>query len=475
MSEAIIKEELPRIYLGRIQKYWDRIIPTTFPHSSSVFATDFRGNEKEAVDTMEAELTTEHSVITPFVPEGSYVAEYAGVYDVDAKPGVKTLLSPQKVDPNAEIIALHWDEKTNGWVKVENVENIDGYVWGSLESFSPIAVFTTKREIELRECKVAGYFTGNGVICNGNAVIATTKQDGKHYVRNVSTGKEVEIPRDTFIIGGTDDGTYVESTSVTLDGAKLGAAVIGGSINNSTADPVKVGTVNVRLVNGSTSNAAVGFVGAVRTDTINITMDHSSTNYLSCGDTIIQKNDANAEWATATTLASKSWTKKFNAILNGATVYLAYTGGQCGYSYTVESKLDANDSKFYYVIGGGSNGQTDKATLNLVNCDVNIFQSVNRGIVHEFVGKIYGDKSKYKHIFIGGDATDATVTGKTEKITVEVERGVTGPVEIGFEAGAYMTREQADKIVNYVKVSRSSNTTVDEKTLTTLGNKYIVK
>ena len=36
---------LPKIWLGRIQKYWDKIMPSDYPVSDSVFALKFDTEE----------------------------------------------------------------------------------------------------------------------------------------------------------------------------------------------------------------------------------------------------------------------------------------------------------------------------------------------------------------------------------------------------------------------------------------------
>ena len=65
---------LPKIWMGRIQKYWDRIIPSDYPASGSTFSTKFKSDEAAvAVEKMENEIHTENCVAINAIPENTYV------------------------------------------------------------------------------------------------------------------------------------------------------------------------------------------------------------------------------------------------------------------------------------------------------------------------------------------------------------------------------------------------------------------
>ena len=86
---------LPKIWLGRIQKFWDKIMPTDYPASDSKFSLKFDDELKPVVTDFENNLGTENSPITAVLPENTYPSNYIGIYDVEGKPGKKTLLSPE--------------------------------------------------------------------------------------------------------------------------------------------------------------------------------------------------------------------------------------------------------------------------------------------------------------------------------------------------------------------------------------------
>ena len=63
---------LPKLWMGRIQKYWDKIMPNDFPASDSTFNIKFDTEEQTAAVTkLEKELGTEDSVVSSFISESS--------------------------------------------------------------------------------------------------------------------------------------------------------------------------------------------------------------------------------------------------------------------------------------------------------------------------------------------------------------------------------------------------------------------
>ena len=79
-------------------------------------------------------------------------------------------------------------------------------------------------------------------------------------------------------------------------------------------------------------------------------------------------------------------------------------------------------------------------------------------------------------MFVGGDATDNTVTGTTSKLRYEIFAGK-GSYNLvnGTESGALMTSEDINRIVDYIKVSRNAELTVDDNIKDIIGNKLIIK
>ena len=215
---------LPKIWLGVIQKYWDKKVPTDIPASSSEFSLTFSSPEvAKVVADMESNVGTENSVIKEeMIPENTFVSSYLGTYDVQGEVGAVTLLSPEKVPSNSsDIIALHYNEESKEWETIEDAHIVDGYVWGTLSSFSPVAVFTVRKDSYLDESNtiVKNYPV---YVCNGNSTQIYENEDGVVFAKNMNTQVETELPKNCAIFGGTVDGTDLDSTSVTIIGVKEG-------------------------------------------------------------------------------------------------------------------------------------------------------------------------------------------------------------------------------------------------------------
>ena len=108
---------LPKLWLARIPKYWDRIIPKNYPESTSEFSVMYSTQEiAKAVEEMEKNVNTEESVLNneEFVAENTFVSDYLGTYDVSGASGELTLLSPVEVTANnVSVLALHLNTANN--------------------------------------------------------------------------------------------------------------------------------------------------------------------------------------------------------------------------------------------------------------------------------------------------------------------------------------------------------------------------
>ena len=235
---------LPKLWLQYIQRYWDRKVPEDYPKDTGVkFSTYFESKEvQDAVNEMEKNLVDEEKSILvtskeeeqKVIKEGQAIDEYIGTYDVSGTPGESVLLSPEKVDDSiVGAVAFHFvkaddsaeePKKEDKWEVVKDVTVKDGYVYGKLESFSPVAVFTLRRsaycckdqETENKLWNDRKVFVCNGVPCTIKAKDGDNS-DGKRIVID-DLGNETEIEKKTVIIGGSIDGTDLESTSLTFIG-----------------------------------------------------------------------------------------------------------------------------------------------------------------------------------------------------------------------------------------------------------------
>lgn len=464
---------LPKIWQGRITKFWDRVLPSNFPSSSSEFSLNYATNEeKEAVEEFESTLGTEESPAVEFIGEGNFVSNYFGTYDVSGETGVLTLLSPEKVDTNDEIIALHY--VNDEWTKVEDAQVIDGYVWGTLTDFSPIAIIAIKKEIsvETRDyLKVPKY-----VVAWGNPVRIYTEED-KIVCENTATGYKINMTDEAVnsVIGGCLEQGDIESVDVTVLGVtNANLNVLGGSYCYDKNDFSKVGNVEKSTVKviDSTIRSVTGGLCSCRMKEFNIVASNSNIkSHIGAGESINQKDGKNVNTYDTIGLGSYSWTRNFNVVLDNSYCELIYAGTNCGYTY-VENGIATltNGSKADWFIAGGSNGKTTNSTL-IVEKDskVGIMQSTNRGEVSNVVMK--ANDSTVDNLFIYGDATDKTVNGIVDKVKVDTGAGKYN-ILLGTQAGKAVTTVDE---VEYVKVSRSADITISDSDKEILGKKFVVK
>lgn len=465
---------LPKLWLARIPSIWDKTIPSNYPVSSSEFSLSFADQEtKDAVAEMEANLKTEDTILTEdVVPEGTVVTGYVGTYDVQGKDGEETLLSPEKVDTD-NVIAMHYrvtdGEEGGTWEQIEDIEVKNGYVWGTLESFSPIAIFTYKKDIHIESG--VGALTVPAIVCEGNVVKAYyDEEENKTYVECASTGTKLEITTKSILIGGSVDGTPIDSTNVTVVGLKNNA-IINKVISGSYYIGEGFTTVNTINVTGRDTviGALTGSFGAVRTNSVNYDLDNVTLAFMGCGEGYKQVGTINP------TFAGRCWAKDVNMKLVNVTDELTFIGQNCEYFYVHNTYAYVEGGRHDWLIMGGSNDGTNTTKMDVVDSSVGIFQTTNRGNVADARATFKG--CTVEHLYVGGDASDKTVTGTTGKLKYEINYSDHGSYvfENGTEAGELLTAETAEKIVESIKVSRSADVTIAPELIDILGAKYIVK
>lgn len=470
----VCKHELPKFWMGRIQKYWDKLVPSDYPISSSTFSTSFKSDvAANAVAKMENEIASENCVALEVIPENTYVSNYVGVYDVEGTPGELTLLCPEKVS-SENVIALHYNEEADAWENIEDIQVIDGYVWGTLDSFSPIAIFEYKNDIVIVEGTINGIHKNCEcvVVANGNA-IKVYGEDDKVFVVGPS-GIPVEITKKANIVGGTIDGTPIESTNVSIVGVKnrnLVERVYGGSVLDNTEElpNTTIDTINVKIMD-SDINLVTGSAGAVRVNTSNVDIKDSIVDNVATGQSMLTGIRDTSVSGEDPDFGCNVWVKNSNVFVSNSKIVLLFTAGNAGNQYTNNAYCKAENSQIeIFTAGGGSNGKTDFDIAELVNCEIKVFQTVNRGKVGSVKTKI--DKCHIEKLYIGGETEDKTVTGTTGTVKLDISTGTYNFV-VGTDGGEVIT---TNDIVDVIKVSRSAEITISDELLEILGTKYIVK
>ena len=471
----VCKHELPKIYMGRIQKYWDKVLPSNIPLSGSTFKTTFTSDAAAvAVETMENEVNTESCIALEAIPENTFVSKYVGVYDVEGTPGELTLLCPEQVSSD-NVVALHYNETEDTWENIEDIQVIDRYVWGTLESFSPIAVFEYKNDIVILEEVLVGIHKDHEmvVVANGNT-IKVYGEDDKVFVVGPS-GVPVEITKKCNIVGGSVDGTPIESTNVSIvnvNNTDLVARVYGGSVFDNSGDVkfTTVDTINLTIIN-STLKLATGSAGAVRVNNSNVNVTDSNIDAVATGQSMLTGiRDTNPDVTIEPDFSCNAWIKNSKLNCVNSIVPLLYSAGNAGNMYTNNAVAVIDGCNIdYYTIGGGSNGKTDHDSATITNSKIKVLQTVNRGKAVAASVKI--DKCEIENFYIGGETEDKTVTGITGSVKFDVNSGTYNVVP-GTDGGELITD---NSIVEYFKISRSANVTISDELVALLGDKYIVK
>ena len=462
----ISAEILPKIYLAVIPRYWYKGIPTDIPKSSSVFSFKYDTElEEEAVKEMENNLNTEDSIVTPEdIPENEKLSLYLGTYNVVGKPGELTLLNPNTVgNKDVDVVAYHFVSGENDvpgtWEKIEDTQLIDGYAWGTLDSFSPIAVFTTKPDTYFVE---DGQYMGCPTyVANGIPIVVSLNDKGKTIVTD-SYGKVTEIPATTIIVGGSYDRD-LDSTNITVKGNVKFKGIRAGSVRDGAEEtPLRVGKITVNIEGVDRPSAGVtGSYGAVRTDSIEINIKDSKLSFCGAGESICNKNDANKDWGQNCSLASKAWIKVSRITLDNSFVECAYAGANCGYMYGDDVSIIAkNNSSATWFLACGSNGATNKAIATAKNSEIEYMQTTNRGPV-EF-SHLVVEGSKINFLFSTGDSTDSTVNGTVNKARVDIDAKSIANLYPGTNGGEVITAEVADEIIDRISISRSAEITYKE-------------
>lgn len=476
-------EILPKIYLAVIPKYWYAGIPNNYPETSSTFSLKYDSDaEYDAVKDMESKLNTEESIVTPEdIPENEKLSLYLGTYNVEGPAGELTLLNPNKIgNKDLGVVAYHYEsgenEETGTWTKIEDAQVIDGYVYGTVDSFSPIAVFTVKADTYYTtQCP---YTKKPTYVANGIPVVVSLDENGKTVVTD-AYGKVTQITATTIVVGGSYDRD-LESTSVTIKGNVKLASVRGGSVNPGDAETsLKVGKVVVNIEGLNRSSFGVtGSYGAVKTDEVVINIKDSYISFCGSGESICENEagkrmDANAEWGQQCNLGSKAYIKKATITMDNSYVNCAYAGGNCGYMFGDDVNIIAkNNSSADWFLACGSNGATNKASATAIDSKITYMQTTNRGPVNYSV--LETKNSEVDYLFPTGDSTDKTVDGTVKKSKVEISGGKV-TLYPGTNGGKVITKEDANEIIESIKISRSTDITYAENADKILEDKIKIK
>lgn len=460
---------LPKLWLQRISKFWDKVVPEDYPETSSEFSLKFSSDEvSNAVKSMEDELNTENSIITEdMISEGERLGGYLGTYDVSGTAGELTLISPEKVSSyDIGVVAFHYNEADSNWEQIEDAQIIDGYVYGTVESFSPIAIFTIRKDTIFQE---NNELIGTPVyVANGIPIVITKNENGEVVVKDAN-GKETIVPEDTSIVCGTIDGTDVESTSVFAKGITLKRIKTG---SYSVDGIVKVGKISCTVEDCELTSGISGGSFNCRVEDAEFNVKNTTSYFFGTGESIIGNKDSNKFENLG--LGSNAWIR--NAVVNieNSNIEILYAGGNTGYFYVHNVDMTVKGGKYKYVTTGGSNGLSNSIKLNISDAEIELYQSVNRGIVNESKAKITNCKVEKLYTTFSGEITEPS-SGTVKSVNMDITGG-----EITLYAGNNnkipLDAITAKEIIKTLKISRTTTVNYGEtNTLSVLGDIIKIK
>ena len=458
---------LPKLWLQRIPRYWDAVVPAGYPATSSEFSLKFESEEAAvAVKDMEEKLNTEESIITAeMIPEGRRVGTYLGTYDVKGVAGEETLLSPVEVsETDADVLAFHYNEESTTWEQIEDAHIKNGYVYGTVPSFSPISVFTVRRTGYVQAADVS-IMKKETFVANGCPITVLPKAEGEGVVVTCN-GEKFELGKDCAIIGGAINES-IKSSSVYVEGVEI-PVLFAGSVCTEE-EPITIDRAVMEIVNSKITNYTCGTGRKVRANNVIIKAKDSNLYAIGAGRSNQNGIDSNTE--DNLTMAAHQWIKFASIEMINCEAEVVYTAGFSGMSYAVDTNMIINGGKYHYIAAGGSNGRTEKAVIKANDAEITNLITINRGIVGE--AKMVITNCVVPELFVCGSNAD-DITGRVEKVSYDITGGSI-KLYAGKNGGEALTYEEACKVVSALKISRRTEVEYMEEAEYLLGDIIVIK
>ena len=240
----------------------------------------------------------------------------------------------------------------------------------------------------------------NTLYANGNTIRITDDgtQNIAHY-QIIDKGEQtLAFPYNGTVFAGgkgaADKFASFDMGEVVVDGGKFKSIYGGSELFGSVADTVLIfngGTISSGIIGGGKA----GVVGNVN----------------QVGKAVVKFNGGEA-----------------------LTVY----GGAHGHGNVAECELEFNGGHAQYVTVGGSNGLTGIGEAIINGGSIDVFQTVNRGYIED--AKVIVNGGTITKLYAGGETGDAGVTGKAEKVNLQLLGGT-----LDLQPGTYAGVEDASR------------------------------
>lgn len=468
------KLDLPWIRLMRIPEYWETYaLPkeSDYPRTTTAFDYVTDPDDKSAVEAMEAGLDTEDSIITAeMVPVGRRVSAYLGTVDVDGQTGEEVLISPYQLDDDVvSVLAFHYTEKEveegeepteeKEWKLIDTAVIKDGYVYATLDSFSPIAIFAIKRAPYLaNNLTVNGRVMNKTYVANGDITVIT-QEDGVLYITN-SFGVKTKAEGLNTVVAGTVDDSDLNFAKVSILDTTVAFRIYGGSIPTANDKFVKINKVTISA-NGTKNITFRNVPPGNAVKELEFNLIDSETSYFGSGESIVSGVDLNGDSTEALGYASPCRTE--NAFFNiiNSKVSIVYLGSICGRFFTGKSTLKTIGVNFDgYFAAGGSHGKVGEVVIESEDTFYNQYETTNRGAVGSVRAKF--KNCDLPHAYVGGDPRESDVDGLIGKSYINCTGGKLN-IGRGTNGGVLLALKDVEEIVEAIKVTPSTEFTYDSE------------
>lgn len=296
--------------------------------------------------------------------------------------------------------------------------------------------------------------------CNGVPVVIDLNEDQSKLIASYDGG-EIELPlikgnkKSNLMVFGGSKNKSVDSTNLTVKAGKYAVLYAGGYGQVSQDVSADVNSAEL-TIDGSVSTACVFGGGdgksVVHSSILNIKSFSSISSGVNGGGASFSQID-NKDVGTKNN-PENSFNKVDKVILNmdSGSLSLLY-GGPNGYGYVKDTTLNVNGGTIQYLIGGGSNGRTDKETINIgENVSADYAYTSNRGFVGDAT---INSKGTIKKMYAGTSGASDETAVVEGSVDINVLAGTVESLEPGASNSTPIT--DTSKITIKVKSGLVSN------------------
>lgn len=326
-----------------------------------------------------------------------------------------------------------------------------------LSIFLPVSVVSAAPESATTSADTPTFdasFDNNKGALYANGTPITISTDGTN-TRISWEGGSVIVPSSVRVFGGGVADTNYVSSNITMVGGSV-RNIFGGGLSIDETKPANVNDTQITIVNGTVTAGVYGgglLYSEVSKATINV---ENGTIEAVVGGGAASTRIADVSYNSGTEEhpeLSGTRVDSVSVTIEGGDFGSIFGGGQ-GYSYTKNTSINILGGSMYYVIAGGSNGYTESAQVDIRGGMIQVYQSVNRGVVKEVETVVTG--GAISSFYVGGEPI-ADVTGTIDKADISILGGQIATLSAGISNSLPLDVTQSDYKVAFVTGSVINN------------------